>query len=283
MANVLSRNIAMAFGLAMLGGCAMTLDEASIFRPDESSRRAMDAPLTLDGEDALPAGMQLRHGRVPARFGTVATSLATTGSDRLVVHCGGNVSDRKTDAVRSIGKASLFGDVLVFDYPGYGDSGGAPVAADFAETARVIAAHVEALPYDEVMVWGLSLGGFICGEIVGQSPKVSAVIYEATARSARDAASAATPLYAKPFVRVNIADSLSQYDTAAALDGFDGRVVVLGAGQDRQLPVKLSRQLAEALERRGRDVVYLEFDEAGHLSIPAADGFRARIVEAVER
>lgn len=273
-----------AIGLALCAGqgCAVALAEKDVFRPNESNRRDQTAPLTLDNEARLPASVTLRHHRLATAMGALAVTLADTSVDRLILHCGGNASDRKTDGVSYLEKVTRFGDVMLFDYPGYGDSEGAPVTADFEAAIDGVVEQARRLIDREspaqVVVWGHSLGGFVCSRVVtALGAQVSRVVLETSAQNAAQVAKVWVPWYAKPFYRIEINAGLTSYDNAAALRGFSGKVLVLGAGKDRVLPASLSRSLHEGLQGAGVNAGYHEFPKATHFNVDEQPEFRAVI------
>ena len=119
-------------------GCAMSIVEGDVFRPNVSNQRSQVEPLTIDKEDQLPSSVTLKHQRITTTIGSIAVTFAETKSERLVVHCGGNASDRKSDGAAYLTKTMSFGDVIMFDYPGYGDSEGSPNAVDFEIASSAI-------------------------------------------------------------------------------------------------------------------------------------------------
>ena len=266
---------AWALAIALCGACTVQVTEDAVFAPNEAARRAVGAPMTLDGEDTLPATVSLTHGRVPAPFGTVATTLAdAAGQDRLIVACGGNAADRRRSGARYLSKRLPYGDVLLFDYPGYGDSEGTATAADMSAAVDALAASLRAQGTTDAVAWGHSLGGFVCAQLVAAAPDVfGAAVLETTAPSTQAFADAYVPWFAKPVVRLDIQEELAGFDSVEALSGFGGRVLVLGAGQDQQVPVRLARDLAAGLEAAGVAVTYREFAEAGHENIADMPGF----------
>lgn len=257
--------------IAALAGCNMRIDEQAVFRPQahlapaqtvEDLSRWPEAELRADFAD-----VQVRHGFISEGQTRTAYTLVTReGANRpLIVHCGGNAADRYNSGIGYASKALPYGDVLLFDYPGYGDSPGASNAASMTDTAQRVSAFAAELAGNRPFVfWGHSLGGFVCSQSAGAMPSADGVVLEATARRVTEVADAWMPWYASPFVNITIADSLASYDSAHALTDFTGPVLVLGARRDSQLPVRLSRSLAAALEAEGAAVTYLEFANAGH-------------------
>jgi pimeloyl-ACP methyl ester carboxylesterase len=165
-------------------------------------------------------------------------------------------------------KALPYGDVVLFDYPGYGDSPGAPNAASLdAMAPRVSALAVELSAHRKLVFWGHSLGGFVCSRIARDTPQTDGVILEATARNATEIGRAWRPWYATPFVRLHVEESLAAYDVAGALANVHAPILVLGARRDNTLPVRLARSLAGALREEGADITYVEFPHARHVDI----------------
>ena len=262
------------FGVFFLGGCSYQISEQTVFRPVEENRRPADAEMTLDGEGRIPALVSVAHRRLPSTIGPIAVTLFDTQSDRLIIHCGGNATDRKTDGVAYAEKLLPYGDVLLFDYPGYGDSGGEPITEHFEILTNAIANHAKHMGRSDIAVWGHSLGGFVCAQIANQlDGSLNEVIFEATAPSATAVANVWTPWYAKPFVKVEINEGLMRFDNIRPLREFSGRALVLGAGKDEQLGIKLSRQLFRDLQDAGVDVTYQEFDDATHFGISKQKNF----------
>jgi len=271
--------------LAMLAvaasvGCAMNIDESTVFQPQARGVPAQSAAeLERWPHDAIAAqfsDIDVRHGFIgDGEERTAFTLIRRHGEARpLIVNCFGNAGDRNASGVHYARKALPYGDVLLFDYPGYGDSPGAPSAESMDAMAQRVSDFSAILADGRKLVfWGHSLGGFVCSRMAGVTAGADAVVLEATARNAAEVASAWTPWYAAPFVRVNIADGLAKYDSADALRHFEGPILVLGATRDSTLPVGLSRSLAAALTNAGDRVTYVEFPAAGHSNINSQPEF----------
>lgn len=265
-----------------LCACSVRIDEANVFRPQAHAPPAETieelARWPLAELRASAADAEATHGFLGAGEDRVAYTLVRRpGTARpLIVYCGGNSGDRFHSGVYYALKALLYGDVLLFDYPGYGDSPGAPTASRIAAITPALAALATEQAEDRPLVlWGQSLGGFICSIIAEQTPEADAVVLEASARRAIDVARAWRPWYLAPFVRLSIAENLRAYDTATRLAAFDGPILVLGARRDDTLPVGLARDLAAALRAEGRRVTYAEFPRASHLDISRQPEFPA--------
>ncbi len=269
-------------GLVALAGCSVEISEREVFQPNPYNRRPAGSTLDIDYQEALPPGVELQHARIASAAGAIATTVAETDSNRLIVLCGGNAADRKSSGVAYLQGLVEFGDVLLFDYPGYGDSAGTATAAEVELAIGAVAQTARARNPDELIIWGQSLGGFVCAAMASRMlHAVDSIVFETSARNAQAVAASWTPWYLKLFLRMTVSEDLDAWDNVEALAAFDGRVLVLGAGQDRVLPVSLSRDLAEDLAAAGLDTEYIEFEDAGHNSVPRQPGFRDAIRAAL--
>lgn len=293
--------------LLALGGCAtFEIDEGDVFAPQpfDASKQVNGAEIL--GEDAFTKAINWRyavegngehavfsgqketfvatgvtHGRLsagqPGSGGDqIAWTMLTRGGDQrpLIVRCLGNAGTRQRNGLVYGMTALPYGDVLMFDYPGSGQSGGEASTAQFeAMLQSVLAFAREKATGRKLVFWGHSLGGFVCGEMAKRAPETVGVVFETTARNAREVANEWTPWYVDPFVKVKVAPSLAGFDNADAMKGFRGPVLVLGAKKDRTLKVPLARSLAKALKDQGTDVTYVEFPAGTHNTSGAQPGF----------
>lgn len=214
------------------------------------------------------------------------TRIEREGSSRpLVVHCGGNASDRYETGTLYAQKMISFADVLMFDYPGYGDSTGRATAESLRAANQALVEYVnsELRARRPLILWGHSLGGFVCGDMVNRLNTVDGIILEATATNAEDVSKAVMPWYAKLFIRARTSESLDAYDMVSTLKTTDVPILILGAAKDKTLPVALSRKLSAGLKATGRDVTYAEFPEANHISIPTQDNYLSTVEDFISR
>ncbi len=302
-------------GLALaLSGCmVMQLDESDVFAPVPFNEGvAAETGTKIVGERAfesaeawtgwwdrraksggLPATVvpyvaaKVEHGRsAPAPDGLAWTLISREAPNGvLIARCGGNATTRQMSGYKYAVIAAPYGDVLMFDYPGYGETGGQATAERFTAMRGELAALIrEKAAGRKLVLWGHSLGGLVCSELAGLLPETAGVIIETSARNAAEVAKAWTPWYAAPFVRIEIADSLRGFDSANVLKGFKGPVLVLGGEKDETLPVGLARSLGKALKDEGVDASYVEFKGGGHSDLilqrdfgPTVAAFFARL------
>ncbi len=289
--------------LSMSACMAVRIDETSVFHPvPHDAELAAQSGQTILGELAFrseddwtktwesraasdpgfpktPApyvAASVEHGRFGTGEGGLAYTLVAraTPSDTLIVRCGGNASTRQRSGYRYTVVAIPHGDVLLFDYPGYGETGGDATPQRFQQMADELVPLVrEKAAGRKLVLWGHSLGGLVCSELAARMPETDGLIIETSARNAREVAEAWTPWYAAPFVRIEIAEGFGDIDVANALKDFKGPVLVLGGEKDETLPVQLARSVGKALKDGGVDAQYVEFKRGGHSDLIVQDGF----------
>lgn len=279
-----------AFATLALGGCAFPVDEGYFFQPPRVEHKATDpSQMHIDGEEKitgpfaddkflqgrspllaghLPA--KIKHDFVPLGGERIAisriTSAKSDGTEPLILYCGGNAGDRTHSGLNFTDKVLPWGEVVMFDYPGYGDSTGAARMRFMTPVQKEMPAYIDELAKGRPLVfWGHSLGGLICPEIARLSREVDAIVIETSAPSSLALANTRKPGFAS-FVSLDLVDGLSDYDTPKALADFSGPILVLGAGKDAVIPVRQARDLADQLKAAGRKVEYHEYAQASHAS-----------------
>jgi uncharacterized protein len=196
-------------------------------------------------------------------------------SRAIVVFCGGNDFHRSIEGGEALEALARDADVLLFDYPGHGQSTGAPAAAVILETALAVydyATSLETSAGKKRVLYGFSLGGMVAAQ-VARNRGVDGLILEASAPNAESWARSQIPWYAKPLVTPRIEPELAAVDTPAALRHFHGQVLVLTSKADRQAPAGLSARMHRQLQRAGVHTQLVQFKRARHGDIPYAPEF----------
>jgi pimeloyl-ACP methyl ester carboxylesterase len=309
------RMVGLALVTGLISACGVTIDESVAFQPQPTPFAKATTPdelqqnwltnargtnwqtqrtVSLPGPgvvrivpDAAAAtalvGFDARFGFLGDDDRKVAFTRFTplreiTPGEPLIVICGGNATDRYNSGVSYAQKALPWGEVFHFDYPGYGDSGGETTAADFQEAAsRVRGEAMRVADGRPIILWGHSLGGFVCGAIADGLTGLAGIIFETSAASAADVAREWTPEALRWIVRPRVSPSLASYNNVQAGVRADVPVLVLGAGQDNVLPPQLARGLARGLEEAGADVRYVEFPAAEHWNVPNQPDFKVQV------
>ncbi|MEO0881852.1 MAG: alpha/beta fold hydrolase [Pseudomonadota bacterium] len=268
----MARFTALFIFAAALTACTISLAPEDILVGDEDFRREGFSALDIQKGDLLPEEVGLRHEWLESDIGPLALTWAQQSAehkaDRLVVYCMGNMTDRQSDGADYLAGVLPFGDAVIFDYPGYGDSAGPTSLENIETTLLAVANRARREGYQDIVVWGHSMGGFLCPRMVeALGSNVSGVVLEATFNDASVLSRYALAWYLKPFVRLRIDERFLAYNTAETLRGFDGSVIVLAAGQDEDLPLAALRDLADQLDAASLNVTYLAFEGAGHYDI----------------
>ena len=274
----IAMGLAATVTLVSLVGCTLRIGETDVFRPPSLEARE-DIALRKESELVAEFGATVSHetrefGGIPIAL-TRAAPQGLAPDAPLLVSCSGNASDRYSTGTTYAAKLLPFGEAVLFDYPGYGDSGGEATVADIEAMADDFIAWVEAEAGERPLVfWGHSLGGFVCSDLAKRSQSVDMVVLETTARNVSEVAKAWKPWWAP--VRLRTDEDLARFDTADALADFMGPVVVIGAKHDEVLPVELHRSLARALPSPFAS--YIEIADANHFSA----GFSPKAVAKIE-
>lgn len=226
--------------------------------------------LSLERGVGLPFKTNVTHGLQNAGDIQIAWTFIkadVVGEDRpLILHCGGADTDRYYSAGLYAPRALPHGDILMFDYPGYGDSSGTATRENFPKLVSALANLLgdTKVQNQNLIIWGHSLGGFICPSLVQEGITPNALILETSAQNVRKVAYSKAPGILRPFIRFNIPDEFLAYDTLENLDGYAGDIFVIGVEPDDVLPVQNARNLSADLAKMGHDVNYVEYKDVSH-------------------
>lgn len=140
-----------------------------------------------------------------------------------------------------VNKLLPWGELLLWDYPGFGHTNGSPWASSFDDIFIDMVPWIDEQAKDRPLVlWGHSIGGLICSRIAQESREVDAIILETTALSPQRLAKDRT--WAIPIVDVQVQGDWRAFDIPEMLSGFSGPVMVIGAEKDTTLQVSLARE-----------------------------------------
>lgn len=154
-------------------------------------------------------------------------------------------------------------NLVLIDHRGYGGSEGRPTLNDLQKDGVAVYQQVKSLfANTPLVVNGYSLGSFTAA-YVAHELSVDGVILEASAPSALDWASAQVPWFAKPFVSINVEDSLLAVDNKTAMSKQNGSVMILVGDNDAFTPASLSDELYQALTK-ARYKSFVLAQKAGH-------------------
>jgi pimeloyl-ACP methyl ester carboxylesterase len=206
-------------------------------------------------------------------------------SRAIIVFCGGDSFHRSIEGGEALETLARNADVVLFDYPGYGESTGTPTAAVILENALAVYDYAVALQTSagkKRVLYGFSVGGMVAAQIAGRRV-VDGLVLEATAPSAEAWARSQIPWYAKPIVKPHVEPGLASIDALVALRHFGGDVLLLTSPADRQVPATLSLHMYRELHRMGVRTSLVQFDGADHGAIPHSPEYGSVLTAFLDR
>jgi uncharacterized protein len=230
----------------------LSFEDRFVFHPCPPTRSWIDPPPGLPVQDVylLTAGGARIHARwypCPRARGAV-----------LVCHSrAGNLSHAVLpDAVRRWHEQPRL-SVLVFDYPGYGRSGGIPTEAGCyaaADAAYDWLVQAQRVPPERLLLLGRSLGTAVAVELACRRPH-RALVLISPLTSMPDAASSLCPLLPTHALMRN------RFDNLARIGGCPGPLLVLHGTHDRTVPFAQGERVFAAARCPRR---FVRMEGAGH-------------------
>lgn len=238
----------------LVSGCAVNVGQSSLLPNLPQPVEQQVAPLTgYSREDRVLslAGLGDVHVARLTRPGNTAT----------VIYCGGNGSFIATSGQRLNELAEVTGaDIVTFDYPG---RGGTTVPSTSEALSAFGPAFVSRLRAEgwiagaRIYTYGFSFGGASAATI-GRSGGFSGLIFEGTAADILEVVRGMVPSFARPFVKVRIADDLKSFDYFGYTVAAKAPVLILAGKDDKVINADTSRRFADDLRARGVPVTFIE-------------------------
>jgi uncharacterized protein len=178
---------------------------------------------------------------------------------RAIVYCHGNGEDVSTNAdLLPQLSDSLDASVFMFDYRGYGHSGGKPseagCIADGLAAQRWLAQRI-GKPPSEITVMGSSLGGAVAVAVAAAEGAQALVLQNSFSRMTDVAA------YHFPWLPVHVAMK-NRYDSVARIGKYSGPVFQSHGAADTIVPIRFGRELFAAAPTSQKQ--FVEFADRGH-------------------
>lgn len=154
-------------------------------------------------------------------------------------------------------------DVYVYDYRGYGLSEGKSRLTAIISDYREIVAHLNAQPYRRHALYGMSMGGIILLNAVGESGGYSSLVVDSSPS------------------RISPLGCPEQYDPVYHLPSDSSRIKIISGGRDRVVRAEEMQELLLAAKFRGAQVV--QRAEFAHPFQDATDAIhRSRLKEVAD-
>lgn len=150
---------------------------------------------------------------------------------------GGNISNR-LDSIKIFNSLGL--NIFIWDYRGYGYSGGSATEQntyDDAMRAWEYLVNEKGLKAEDIIIFGRSLGGAIAANLASKV-KPKAVILESTMTSVKDMASDIYPFVPSPFIHF-------KYETIEYLKNINSPLLVIHSQNDDIIPFEHGEKIFE--------------------------------------
>ncbi len=244
------------------------LQRAMIF-PREYPRQ-VPAALSTPGLERL--WLETPEGRIEA-WVLPGDGVDAEHSGPAVVFGHGNAEliDHWPDALAPYRRLGV--SVVLPEYRGYGRSAGRPSESAISDDLALLQTRLRAHPLIDstrIVFHGRSLGGGAVCTMLDRFPP-RALVLESTFTSIPDLAAA---MYVPPFLIVD------RFDSAAAIERYDGPLLVFHGTRDTIVPADHGRRLAELRPAASELVLY----DVGHNDLPPRDAdYWARIERFLRR
>jgi fermentation-respiration switch protein FrsA (DUF1100 family) len=268
--------LVVAVALVLVGCSTIQIDESDVFLPKPSV-----TPASFD----VP-GVTLTEHRI-AVDDTVqvdAWHLTQPNAEATVLFFGGN----GFYLVQSLGYIEALTDfpvnVVMWDYRGYGNSGGTPTVPAFkADALDVYTYATDSLGADpaRLLVHGHSLGTFLATHVASER-STAGVVLENPATDVDGWVNSVVPWYIRLFVSVEVDPSLRGESNVERVQTLDAPLLVVGGAEDNVTTPDMARTLHERAETASKELVIV--DDGGHNELYTADAYRSayqRLLDAV--
>ena len=219
----------------------------------------------------LPNGAELSAIRISDDLVDISvTRLNVQGQETGIVYCGGNGFRQG-----NIGKAVFTAfeplqSTLIFDYPGYGNSGGEATFQEFDRATDLLAEEIERWRersgFESILFWGKSFGGTICARVAAHYSGDSRLVLETTYNDMQSLVKSKAGIF-KKLIHVNLDPRAPDFHISESLRNFSGPVAVLMSADDPVTPAKASRYVAQLLKEQGVDVQLIDLGNLQHRSL----------------
>lgn len=245
----------------LVSACAtLQIEEKNFIRPDSLTGVATKTRLDQATLQALVPSASLSEESVASDVNVTlhGVLMRRTGAVASVLYFGGNAFHLDESAKTLASKLSSCPiNIVLFDYRGYGRSGGVPTVANLEQDALKLFDHANTLFPGQVFVHGHSLGSFVAAYVAQQRP-VRGLVLEATANNVLDWAKANVPWYARAWVDIELTESLRGIDNTRTLAHFKQPSLVLAGSMDRVTPAQLGRKVFDAIPGPAKQIMVMD-------------------------
>ena len=127
--------------------------------------------------------------------------------------------------------------VYIYDYRGYGISQGKSRLAAIVADYRAIVAHLNGLGYSRQLLYGISMGGVILLNAVGDQPAYTRLVIDSSP------------------ARISNLGCPERYDPVTHLPEDSSRVMIISGGADTVVPPRAMDELVRVAQARGARIL----------------------------
>lgn len=259
--------LAVLASLLLIGCSNVRIDESDVFLPKPS---------------VTPASFQMPDVTLNDLYFTVDDSLKLNAwhltqpdAEATVLFYGGN----GFYLVQSLGYIQALTDypvnVFLFDYRGYGRSGGQPSVSAMKRDARaayrMVTDSLGASP-DRLIVHGHSLGTFLATHVASHE-QVAAAVLENPATDVDGWVDSVIPWFVRLFVDLEVDDALQGESNVDVVRTLDIPLVIFGGEKDNVTSPEMARTLYEKARSASKDLVIVE--DGAHNELYEAASYRS--------
>ena len=153
----------------------------------------------------------------------------------LVAQGNATLADQLVGELQYFRKLGL--DVYLYDYRGYGLSGGKSRLAAIVADYRELADSLNGQPYRRRLLYGMSMGGVILLNAAGAGGDYTALVVDSSPS------------------RISRYGCPKSYDPVNHLPADSTRIMIIGGARDRVVPIEQVEELMQVAERRGARVL----------------------------
>ncbi len=252
----------------LLAGCSnVRIDESDVFLPKPSV-----TPASFDGGGVALEEMYFAVGD---SVQLNAWHLTQPDAEATILFYGGN----GFYLVQSLGYIQALTDfpvnVFLFDYRGYGRSGGSPEVQAFKQDAlrayEVVTQQLGVAP-SRLIVHGHSLGTFLATHTAANR-EVAGIVLENPATDVDGWVSSVVPWFVRLFVDLNVDESLKGESNVADLRRTDVPLLVVGGEKDNVTSPDMARDLYQTAMNPQKNLVIIE--GGGHNRLYEHEAYRS--------
>ena len=263
-----------------LGACIhRPVTDGHLFQPG----RCTDGewPATLGSFAVQRAALETADGEsietIELRHASPRATLVYFGGNSLR-HCPATLASPAGQAF--VGHMAALGlNVVLVNYRGYGASTGRPTFEQGRADAIALFDRVAAAASVPLLVHGQSLGSVFATEVARTRP-VAGLVLESAPTTIGEVLRAATPWYARPFLRLDVSPELARVDHRVMARDLRGPVLLVTGAADRMTPPRMARELSAAI---GPTATVVVVDGGGHGDLVLHDGFWTAVARYVDR